>query len=74
MASPEPLDYKKSKLYINGLEVVDLTMVGLLAERIPNLVREKKRVGLAASSAADLPDHLVVFLNSTPPPQTPLNA
>ena len=39
-------------------------MVGLLAERIPNLVREKKRVGLAASSAADLPDHLVVFLDA----------
>ena len=64
MASRKPLDYLKTALYINSIKVVSLTMVGLLAERVPNIARGRKRVGLAALTEADLPDHLTVCLDS----------
>lgn len=59
---PELLDYRKDELYINGLQVRRLTMVGLLAENVPGIAREKK-VGASGVSSEHLPDFLKVSLD-----------
>ena len=59
---PEPLDYREKKLYINRLPVESLTMVGLLAELVPKLAREKE-LGASGVSAEHLPDFLCVTLD-----------
>ena len=59
---PEVLDYRKDKLYINGLAVGPLTMNGFLAERVPNIGRQKQ-LGSSGVSQGDLPDFLEVSLD-----------
>ena len=59
---PDLWDYRKDELYINGLQVRRLTMVGLLAEQVPGIAREKK-VGASGVSSEHLPDFLKVSLD-----------
>ena len=58
------LDYKaaRPKLFINKVEVGSLTMVGLLAERIPNIAKNKA-IAWQGVNEGDLPDHLAVSLD-----------
>ena len=62
------LDYLREKLYINGLRVTSLTMVGLLAERVPVIARQR-RVAASGVSEAHLPTLLEVSLDGEAEPQ-----
>ena len=57
---PDILDFRKEKLCINGLQIGRLTMAGLLAERVPNIARQKL-VGYSGISG----EHLPAFLDLT---------
>mgnify|MGYP007004387715 CR=1 FL=1 len=62
MQASNPLDYKTSELFIHGLKVTSTTMVGLLAEQVPKIARDK-RIGMAGLLDSDLPTYLCVSLD-----------
>ena len=62
MTVSDPLKYWHRALYINGLKVESLTMVGLLAEQVPQIARERL-INWRAMVEDDLPDYLCVSLD-----------
>lgn len=56
------LSYKRYKLLVNELPVESMTIVGLLAERVPKIAHDKG-VGMAGLQEPDLPDHLAMSLD-----------
>ena len=56
------LNYTRCKLLVNELPVESMTIVGLLAERVPKIAQDNG-VGMAGLQVADLPDHLAMSLD-----------
>ena len=56
------MNYARYKLLVNQLRVESMTIVGLLAERVPEIAHDKG-VCMAGLQEADLPDHLAISLD-----------